>query len=143
MNGWFWNTCATFWEHLFYRTSPVADFDSFRFPACNFIKKRLRQRCFSVNFAKFLRISVDRTPPDDCFLCYLRILRSYSDHLFSRAPLGNCLLHVQVAGFQPPDKVKKYFTSAFQAFYTRTRSSNSKAFIYWKSLKMICEEVNL
>ena len=30
-------------------------------------KKRFRQRCFSVNFAKFLRTSFDRTPPDDCF----------------------------------------------------------------------------
>ena len=127
-----------FTEHLQWLILTVSGFQ----PA-TLLKKRLRQRCFSVNFAKFLRISVDRTPPDDCFLCYLRILRSYSDHLFSRAPLGNCLLHVQVAGFQPPDKVKKYFTSAFQAFYTRTRSSNSKAFIYWKSLKMICEEVNL
>ena len=31
--------------------------------------KRLRQKCFSVNFAKFLRTSFDRTPLDDCFLC--------------------------------------------------------------------------
>ena len=31
-------------------------------------KKRFRQRCFSVNFANFLKASFDRTPPDDCFL---------------------------------------------------------------------------
>ena len=49
---------------------------------------------------------------------YLRILRSFSEHLIYRAPLGNCLFHVQVAEFLPADTVKNYFTSAFQAFYT-------------------------
>ena len=55
--------------------------------------------------------------------------------------MGNCLFHVQVAEFQLLDTVKNYFTSAFQAFYTRMRSRKSKAFIYLKSLKIICEEV--
>ena len=69
---------------------------------------------------------------------------SFSDHLFYRAPLGrNCLFHAQVAGFQPLDTAKKCLTSAFQAFYKRTRSSYSKAFIYLKSLKIICEEVKV
>ena len=31
------------------------------------LKKRFLQICFSVNFAKFLRTSFDRTPRDDCF----------------------------------------------------------------------------
>ena len=44
---------------------------------------------------------------------------------------------------KPPDTVKNYFTGAFQAFYARSRSSHSKAFIYLKSLKTVCEEVNL
>ena len=57
----------------------------------------------------------------------LRILRSFSEHLFNRAPLGNCLFRVQVGEFQPPDTVKNYFISTFQAFYTRTTSSHSKA----------------
>ena len=57
--------------------------------------------------------------------------------------MGNCLFHVQDAEFQQADTVKNYFKSAFQAFYTRTRSNHSKAFIYLKSLKIICEEVNL
>ena len=107
------------------------------------LKKGLQQRRFSVRFAKFLRTSFYRTPPDDCFLCLPVILRSFSDHLFYRAPLGNCLFHVQVAEFQPPDTVKNYFTGAFQAFYTRSRDSQSKVFIYLKSLKTVCEEVNL
>ena len=75
-----------------------------------------------------------------CF--YLWILRSFSEHFFNRTPLGNWFFHVQVAEFQQPDTVKNYFTDAFQAFYTRTGSSHSKAFIYLKSLKIICEEVN-
>ena len=65
---------------------------------------------------------------------------------FQLAPLlkkRNCLFHVKVAGFQQPDTRKNYFTSAFQAFYTKARSSYSKAFIYLKFLKIICEEVNL
>ena len=52
----------------------------------------------------------------------LWILRSCSDHLFYRKPLGNFLFEEQVAGFQRPDTGKMYFTSAFQAFYTRIRS---------------------
>ena len=69
----------------------------------------------------------------------LWILRICSDRPFYRAPLGNWLFHVQVAGFQPPDAVKRYLTGDFQVFYTRTRSSYSKAFIYLKSLIISCE----
>ena len=111
------------------------------FQPATLLKERLRERCFSVNFPKFLRTSFDRTPLDDCFLCLSVNLRSFSEYLVYRAPLGNCLFHVQAAEFQPPDTVKSYFTSALQAFYTRTRSSQSNAFIYLKSLKIICEEV--
>ena len=49
---------------------------------------------------------------------------------------------IQFAEFQPADTVKKYFRGIFQAFYTRTRSIYSKAFICLKLLKIICEEVN-
>ena len=41
--------------------------------ACNFIKKRLRHRCFPVYLAKFLRVPFS---PDDCFcvlIIYIRI----------------------------------------------------------------------
>ena len=58
---------------------------------------------------------------------YLRILRTFPEYFFYRAPLGNCLFHVQVTEFQPPDTVKYYFTSPFQEFYTRTTSSHSNA----------------
>ena len=92
---------------FFNRTFPVAASDSFRFPPAALLKKGLQQRRFSVRFAKFLRTSFYRTRLDDCFLCLPVILRSFSDHLFYRAPLGNCLFHVQVAEFQPPDTIKR------------------------------------
>ena len=87
----------------------------------------------------------DRTPPDDCFLCLSVNFEKFLEHFFYKAPLGNCFFPVQVdAEFQPLlDTVKNYFTDAFQAFYTRTRISHLKAFIYLKSLKTICEEINL
>ena len=78
------------------------------------LKKGLQQRRFSVRFAKFLRTSFYRTPPDDCFLCLPVILRSFSDHLFFRAPLRNSLFHVQVAEFQPPDKIKSISQALFK-----------------------------
>ena len=95
-----------FKNNFFNRLPPVAASDSFRFSACSFIKKGLQQRRFSVRRKKFLRTSFYRIPPDDCFLCLPAIWRSFSDALFFRAPLGNSLFHLQVAEFQPPDKIK-------------------------------------
>ena len=117
-------------NNFFNRTFPVAASDSFRDPPAALLKKGLQQRSFSVRFAKFLRTSFYKTPPNDCFLCLPVILSSF---------LGNSLFHVQVAEFKPPDKIKKYFTSAFQALNTKTRRSYSEAFIYIISLKIICE----
>ena len=54
---------------FFYRTSSVAASHSFKSPACNFIKNVTPAKMFFENFATFLRISLDRTPPDDCFSC--------------------------------------------------------------------------
>ena len=39
------------------------------FQPASLLKKRRRHRCFSVNFAEFLRSSFDRTHLDDCFWC--------------------------------------------------------------------------
>ena len=110
------------------------------FQHATLLKKRLEQRYLSVNFGKFLRTSFDRTPPNDSSLCFMWILRSFSVHPFYRAPLENCLFHVQVAEFQPPHTVKKYFASAFQAFYTRRSTIRRRS---CKPLKTICEEVRL
>ena len=46
--------------------------------ACNLLKKRLWNRCFPVNFEKFLRKffyrTSCRTPPDDCFCTFFLII---------------------------------------------------------------------
>ena len=60
-------------------------------------------------FCKFCKIfknifSFDETPLDNCFLClsvnFEKFFRTL--HLYS-TPLGNCLFHVQITEFQPPD----------------------------------------
>ena len=129
---------------MFYRTSPAAASEGFRFLACNFIKKVLRKRFFFCEFCKTFKniFSFDKTPPDGCFLCLSVNFEMFSE-LLLQSTSGKLLFGVQVAEFQPPDTVKNYFTGAFQAFYIRSRGSHSKAFIYIKFLKTVCEEVNL
>ena len=90
-------------EHLQWLLLTVSDFQS-----VTLLKERLGQRCFSVNFAKFLRTSFHRISPDDCFLCYLWILRSFSEHIFHRAPRGNYSFHRQDVEFQLADTVKLF-----------------------------------
>ena len=101
---------------FFYRTSPVVASDSFRFPACSLLKKGLQQRRFYVNFPKFLRPSFNRTSLDDCFWCLHVTLRTFSDHLFHRAPMRNCLFDVQVAEFQQPNTIKIVSQVLFKHF---------------------------
>ena len=110
------------------------------FQPATLLKKPLWQRCFSLNFAKFLIISFDRIPPNNCFLCLSVNFEKFFRAPLHRVPPGNCLFHVQAAEFQPPDAVKNYSTESFQEFYTRTRSNHSKLFKYIKFLKIICEE---
>ena len=45
----------------------------------------------------------------------------FSEHFYYEAPLGNSLIHVQVAEIQPPDIVKNYLQGTFQTFYTKAR----------------------
>ena len=102
-------------------------------------KKRLQQRLISVNFAKFLRTSFDITPPGDCFLCL-----SVNLEKFSRSPLlyitsEKLLISCTSCRISTTRYNKKYFTSSFQTFYTKTRRSYSKAFFYVEPLKIICE----
>ena len=103
MNSWFWNTSVPFSKHLIYRTSPVAVSDSFRFLASNFIKKKTPVKMFIFEFCKICKNIFRKNHLWITVSCvYLSILRSFSDHLFYRAPLANCLFHVQVAEFHPP-----------------------------------------
>ena len=105
--------------------SPVAASEGFKFPACNFIKKETLEKYFSVPAC-----------------VYLWILRCFSDHFFYRAPQGNFYL-CKSCKISTTSYSKNYFTGAFKAFYTRSRSSHLKALIYLKSLKTVCQEVNL
>ena len=79
--------CEIFKNTLSYRTSPVAGSDTFKFPACNFIKKDNPAKLFFCEFCKIFKniFSFDRKPPDDCFLYlsvnfekFFRILLLYS-----------------------------------------------------------------
>ena len=139
--------CEIFKNTLFNRTYPVGVSDSYRFLTCNFIKKEI---CAKIFFCEFWKIFKNILWQNTFWWLLLKFICEFWEvlqnikHLFYRAPLRNSLFHVQVAEFQPADTVKNYFTGgAFQAFYARAKSSLSKACIYLKSLKIICEAVNL
>ena len=102
---------------FFYRTSPVAASDSFRFPECSFDKRRTPAKTFFREFRKiFKNIFLQNTSGWLLLLCLPAILRSFSDLLFYRAPLGNCLFHVQVAEFRPPNTIKSISRLLFKHF---------------------------
>ena len=105
------------------------------------LKKKLGKWRLSVNFAKFLRISFDRTRPDDWFLCLSVNFEKFFRTPLCGAPMKNCYFIYKLRIWTITYR-KNYFPSAFQAFYTR-RSSYSKALMYLKSLKIICKEANL
>ena len=96
---------------------------------------------FSEKFGKSLRAIFDRTAPDDYFLCLTVYIEKFFRTPLLQSTSGKGLFHVHVSEFQPADTLKNYFTGDFQAFYARTGSSYSKAFIYIKSLKIICEKL--
>ena len=89
-----------------------------RFQPAALLKKRLGQKCLFVNFEKFFR----------------------SPLLYTTS--GKLLISFTSCRISTTTYSKQVFHMCFQAFYTR-RSSYSKAFMYSKSLQIICEEVNL
>ena len=100
-----------FTEHLQWLLLSVSGFQ----PA-TLLKKRLQQRHFLwilQNFSEHLLTEHLRVTAS---CVYIWILRSFSDHLIYRAPLGNCLFHVQVAEFQPPDTIKSTSQVLFKHF---------------------------
>ena len=129
-----------FTEHLQWLLLTVSGF-----PPATLLKKEIPAKMSFCEFYKILRASFDRTPPDAFLLTFIcefwevfqnTSFQSFIEHIWETA------YSMYKLEFQPADTVKTYFTGAFQAFYTSTRSSRSKAFIYLKSLKIICEEVN-
>ena len=78
--------CRIFKNTLFYR-SQVAAFTGLRFPACNFFKNETPAKMFFLWILQIFEEHVliehlRKTAP----CVYLRILRSFSEHLFYRAP---------------------------------------------------------
>ena len=82
---------------FFHRPSLAAAAESFRFLACNFIKKETPAKMFFCGFCKDRLLTEHLRMTVSCV--YLGILRSFLKHLSYRAPMGNCLFHVQVAEF--------------------------------------------
>ena len=125
--------------------------DSFRFPASNFIKKDTRGKIFFCEFCKNFKNML--WPEEHLWMTassYLWILRSFSEHLFYRAPLGNCLFHVQDAEVQPAYTVKNHFTGGPWAcnfikkrLQHRCFPVNIAKFLRTPILKNICEQVFL
>ena len=76
-------------------------------------------------------------------MCLFVNFETFFRTLLLKSTSAKRLFYVQVSEFEPPDTVKSYFTGAFRAFCTRSRSSHSKAFIYLKSQKTVCEGVNV
>ena len=74
--------------------------------------------------------------------CVHMWILSFSEQFFYRELPENCHFLYKLKNFNHQIH-KKLFHRSFQAFYTRTRSSHSKAFVYLKSLKTVSEEVNL
>ena len=100
-----------FTEHLQWQLLTVSGFQD-----ATLLKTRFPQRCFSVSFAKFLRTSFERTPPDDFFLCLSVNFEKFSEQLFYKAPLRNFFFHVQVAEFQAADTdSEKLFRMCFSS----------------------------
>ena len=72
--------------------------------ACNFIKKRLQRRCFTVNFAKFLK-APSRTPPVNASAVNATFLIHYINSIISTS-------------FQPIDSSAHWSGSDLTVFNT-------------------------
>ena len=129
---------------LFYRTSPVASSDSFRFPACISIKKETPAKLLFCEFCKHFKNIFFFWQNTSGWLLLVFICEFwevFQNTFFIKVPLGNCLFHVEVAEFQPLDTMKNISQVLFKHF--KSGKSHSKAFMYLKSLEIICEEVHL
>ena len=113
-----------------YRTSPVAPSDSFRFPACSFIKRENpTQTCF-VKFAKFLRIYFDRAPPLDWILCLSVNFQKLSRSRLIQSTAGKLLILCTSQRISTTRYSKKVFLKCFSS-------------ILYKNKKQLFEGVHL
>ena len=111
------------------------------FQSATSLQKRFRQRCLSANFAKCLRTSFDRIPPNDCFLSLpVNFKKFFWTYLLWKIP-EKLLVSGTSCRILTSRYSEKLFSTCFSSILYK-RSSHSKAFVYVKSLKIICEEVN-
>ena len=99
------------------------------FQPATLLNKRLQQRRFSVNFAKFLSTFFDKTPSDGCFLCLPMNFEKFSRSFHLQSTSGKLLISCTSCRILTTKYNKKYFKSAFQVFYRKMRRHYSKAFI--------------
>ena len=109
--------CKIFKNTLFHRPSTAA---ASGFQSATLLKKRLWQRCLSLNFTNFHKSFLRMTA--SCV--YLWILRSFSEHLFYRASMGRLQ---EKTSIYSKKLIHRYFPSILS-----TRKSHSKAFILLK-----------
>ena len=137
--------CEVFNNNLLSRTSPVDTSDSFRFPACNFIKTETPAMMFSCEFCKLFKNILWQKVFGWLLLVFIsEFWGSFSEHLSYRPHPGNCyvlctMYYVQVAEFQPPDTV---FHRCFSSILYKNKSRYPKALTYLKSLKILYGEIN-
>ena len=97
-----------------YRTSSATASDSFSFPPCSFNKKRTPVKMLFCEFCKNFKNTFLRNTSRWLLILWLPvILRSFLDHLFYRASLGNHLFQCTSCRILTTRYNKKYFTSAF------------------------------
>ena len=127
--------------------TPASASDSFRFSACNFIKKetpaKRDSKCFSVNFAKFLRISFHRTPPDDCFLCLSEDFEKFFRIPLLKSTYGKLPTSCTSCRISTTRYSKKTISQLLFKHFVQNEKQPFEGVHLLKSLKIVWEEVNL
>ena len=99
---------------FFNRAIPVAASDSFRFPACSFIKKGTPAKTFLCEICKIFKNIFLKNTSGWLLLLFTCNFEKFCGLPIFRAPLENSLFYVQVAEFQAPDKMKSISQALFE-----------------------------
>ena len=108
--------CKFFKKTLFYRLSPAAASASLRFPVCNLVKNESSAKMFFLwivqNFEEHL-LTEHLWMTASCV--YLRILWSFSEHLFYKSTSGNCFISCTSCIISTTRYSKKLFRNRFSS----------------------------
>ena len=115
MNGWFRNTSAPLYEHLFLKNISSGFFWQFKVSSLQLYS--LKEALAKMFICEFCKIFKNIFRQNTSGWLHLWILRSFPDHFFYKAPLGNCLFHAQVAGFQEQDTIQSISQVLFKHFW--------------------------